>query len=67
MQIAANVLPQEPDDTIVKVFRSRLAWLREQVGWFIGIVGCLLLMLVFIPLVPLFEAYDEIRQLYEDG
>ncbi|MBR3226811.1 MAG: hypothetical protein IKF78_15970 [Atopobiaceae bacterium] len=47
--------------------RKRLAWLREQVGWFIGIVGCLLLMLVFIPLVPLFEAYDEIRQLYEDG
>ena len=46
--------------------RKRLAWLGEQVGWFIGIVGCLTLMLVFIPLVPLFEAYDEIRQLYEE-
>lgn len=47
--------------------RKRLACLREQVGLFLGIVACLLLMLVFIPLVPLFEVYDEIRQLYEDG
>lgn len=46
--------------------RHRLAWLGEQVGWFIGIVGCLLLMLVLLPLVPLFELYDDVRRAYED-
>lgn len=46
--------------------RKRLAWLGEQVGWFIGIVGCLLLMLVLLPLVPLFEFYDDISRAYKD-
>ncbi len=44
----------------------KLAWLGEQVGWFLGIVACLLLMLVLIPLVPLFELYDEVRHSFED-
>lgn len=43
----------------------RLRWLGEQVGWFLGIVGCLLLLIVLLPLVPLFEMYDDIRGVYE--
>ena len=46
--------------------RRRLSWLGEQVGWFLGIAGCLLLMLVLLPLIPLFEMYDDIRRAYED-
>ena len=46
--------------------RDRLAWLGEQVGWLIGIVACLLLMLVLLPLVPLFEVYDDVRRAFED-
>ncbi len=46
--------------------RKRLAWLGEQIGWFIGIVASLLLMLVLLPLVPLFELYDDVRRAYED-
>ena len=46
--------------------RSRLRWLGEQVGWFLGIAASLLLMLVLLPLVPLFEMYDDIRRAYED-
>lgn len=47
--------------------RKHFAWLGEQAGWFIGIVGCLLLMLVFLPLIPIFETYDSIRRLHEEG
>lgn len=46
---------------------KRLAWLGEQIGWLLGIIACLLLMLVFLPLVPLFEMYDEIRRLHDEG
>lgn len=48
--------------------RSRLRWLGEQVGWFLGIVGCLLLMLMLIllPLIPILELYDDVRRAYED-
>ena len=46
--------------------RSRLRWLWEQAGWLVGIVGCLLLMLVLLPLVPILELYDDIRRAYED-
>jgi len=46
--------------------RSRLRWLGEQVGWFLGIAASLLLMLVLLPLIPLFEMYDDIRRAYED-
>lgn len=34
-------------------------------GWDFGIVGCLLLLIVLLPLVPLFEMYDDIRRAYE--
>lgn len=43
-------------------FRRRLAWFGEQVGWLLGIVACLLLMLILLPLVPVFEAFDEARR-----
>ena len=46
--------------------RSRLRWLGEQVGWLLGITVSLLLMLVLLPLIPLFEMYDDIRRDYED-
>ena len=48
------------------VMRSRLRWLGEQVGWFLGIVGCLLLMLILLPLIPILELYDDVRRAYED-
>lgn len=46
--------------------RTRLRWLGEQVGWFLGILGCMLLLIVLLPLLPLFETYDDIRRAYED-
>ena len=46
--------------------RSRLRWLCEQVGWFLGITASLLLMLILLPLIPIFDMYDDIRRAYED-
>ena len=46
--------------------RSRLRWHGEQVGWFLGIVGCLLLMLILLPLIPILKLYDDVRRAYED-
>jgi hypothetical protein len=46
--------------------RRRLAWLGEQVGWALGIVACVLMMLVLMPLIPLFALYDGIRRALED-
>ena len=46
--------------------RSRLRWLGEQAGWLLGIVGCLLLMLILLPLIPILELYDDVRRAYED-
>ena len=48
------------------VMRSRLRWLGEQVGWFLGILGCLLLLVVLLPLIPILELYDDVRRTYED-
>ncbi|MDD5894584.1 MAG: hypothetical protein PUC67_09615, partial [Coriobacteriaceae bacterium] len=48
------------------VMRPRLRWLGEQVGWLLGITASLLLMLVLLPLIPLFEMYDDIRRAYQD-
>lgn len=47
-------------------WRRRLAWLGDQVGWFLGIAACLLLMVSLVPLVPLFAMHDEVCRLYED-
>ena len=46
--------------------RNRLAWLGEQVGWLIGDVACLLLLIIFLPLIPIFETFDAVRRLHED-
>ena len=46
--------------------RSRLRWLGEQVGWFLGIVGCLVLLIVLLPPIPFFELYDDNRREYEE-
>ena len=46
--------------------RSRLRWLGEQVGWFLGILGCLLLLVVLLPLIPILELYDDVRRTYEN-
>ncbi|MBR3160976.1 MAG: hypothetical protein IKG69_01800 [Atopobiaceae bacterium] len=45
---------------------TRLRWLGEQVGWFLGIVGCLFLLIVLLPLIPTLELYDDVRRAYED-
>lgn len=47
--------------------RTRLRWLGEQVGWFLGILGCMLLLIVLLPLVSLFETYDDIRRATRTG
>lgn len=47
-------------------WRRRWGHFKEDVGWFLGIVACLLLMLVLLPLVPVFEAYDDIRRSFEE-
>ncbi len=39
--------------------KSTLRWLGEQLGWFLGIAGTLLLPLVLLPLVPIFGLCDE--------
>ena len=46
--------------------RRRLRWLSEQVGWFLGILGYLLLLVVLLPLIPILELYDDVRRTYED-
>lgn len=37
----------------------RLEFLADQVGWLIGDVACLALMVVFLPLVPVSKAFDR--------
>lgn len=44
----------------------RARWLREQIDAFLGILLCLLLFVLLLPLVPLLRSYDNIRRLYED-
>lgn len=43
----------------------RVRWLREQVAFALGIMLCLVLVVLLLPLVPLFRIYDDIRRLYE--
>lgn len=46
--------------------RRRLAWLGEQVEWFLGILGYPFLLVVLLPLIPILELYDDVRRAYED-
>lgn len=43
------------------VMRRRWLWLLEQVGWLIGDAACLLPLILFLPLVPVLKAFDDVR------
>ena len=45
--------------------RRRWLWLREQVGWFIDDALCLLLLILFLPLVPVLKAFDDVRSIHK--
>ena len=47
--------------------RRKLAWLGEQVGWLIGDIACLLVLIIFLPVLPVLMLYDDIRRMHEDG
>ena len=39
--------------------RRRLEFLADQVGWLLGDVACLVVVALFIPLVPVFKAFER--------
>ena len=39
--------------------RRRLEILADQVGWLLGDVACLAMMAQFLPLVPVFKAFER--------
>ena len=39
--------------------RRRLEFLADQVGWLLGDVACLAMMALFLPLVPVFKAFER--------
>ena len=41
--------------------RRRWLWLLEQIGWLFGDALCLLLLILFLPLVPVLKAFDDAR------
>lgn len=57
---------RDPEWRLTARVVRRVRTFGEQVGWFLGIAGCLLLMLMLLPLVPLLELYDDVRKGYED-
>lgn len=46
--------------------RRRLEFLADQVGWLLGDVACLAMMALFLPLVPVFKAFDHARRAGQD-
>ncbi|MBR3314004.1 MAG: hypothetical protein IKG18_07685 [Atopobiaceae bacterium] len=46
--------------------RRRWLWMLEQIGWFLGDVLCLLLLILLLPLVPVLKAFDDVRNGQED-
>lgn len=40
--------------------RRRWLWLLEQVGWLIGDAACLFPLILFLSLVPVFKAFDDV-------
>ena len=40
--------------------------LKQNLGWFIGDAIALICMIVFIPLVPMFALFDEIRSIHDE-
>ena len=39
--------------------RRRLEFLADQAGWLLGDVACLVMVALFIPLVPVFKAFER--------
>ena len=46
--------------------RRRLAFIADQVGWLLGDVACFLLLILFLPLVPVYKMFKGIRDRHED-
>ena len=46
--------------------RRRLAFIADQVGWLLGDVTCFILLILFLPLVPVFKMFKGIRDRHED-
>ncbi|MBR3314244.1 MAG: hypothetical protein IKG18_08910 [Atopobiaceae bacterium] len=42
--------------------RRRLEFWADQVGWLLGDVACLAMVAVFLPLVPVFKAFEHGRR-----
>lgn len=47
--------------------KDRVKWLGEQVGWFLGIIASLAIMLLLLPLIPVFIMFEDIRKLHDEG
>lgn len=39
--------------------RRRLEFLADRVGWLLGDVACLAMMALFLPLAPVFKAFER--------
>lgn len=39
--------------------RRRLEFLADQVGWLLGDAACLVMVVLFLPLVPVFKAFEH--------
>ncbi len=48
------------------VMRCRLAFIADQVGWLLGDVACFLLLILFLPPVPVLKMFEGIRDRHED-
>lgn len=46
--------------------RRRIDFLADQAGWLLGDVACLVMVAVFMPLVPVFKAFDHARRAGQD-
>ena len=47
--------------------RRRIIWLQEQVGFLLGNLACLVLLVLFLPLVPVLRLYDDVRRMHDEG
>lgn len=39
--------------------RRRIEFLADQAGWLLGDVACLVMVAVFLPLAPVFKAFER--------
>ncbi len=47
--------------------RRRIGFWADQMGWLLGDVACLALMVLFLPVVPVFKAYYRARLKRDDN